>query len=190
MKKIIFSLSSIAFTILPTSQIISCQNKPTPDEDYFIPKLNDQPKSVEEIEILACEAYDKNRTYLEINYEKWDAYINSIPNWNQLSQEEKNQHNVSFNLNSIESQKRNIFQFWVNTYKYKIYQFNPEYDKTLTTPNGNKLNIKAENRNLYDYSLKLALEKKYTTKETKDHIQKIYNWGIQENPNTTSKKEK
>ncbi|QHX36395.1 hypothetical protein [Spiroplasma sp. BIUS-1] len=175
---------------MPTSQIISCQNKPTPDEDYFIPKLNDQPKSIEEIEILACEAYDKNQRYLEISTNKWDEYKNSIPNWNQLPQEERDKHNVSFSLNSIESQKQDIFYFWLDTYKYKIYQFNPEYTKTLTTPNGYKLNIKAGNRNLYDYSLKLALENQFTIKETKDHIQKIYNWGMQENPNTTSKKEK
>ncbi|QHX36393.1 hypothetical protein [Spiroplasma sp. BIUS-1] len=184
MKKIIFSLSTLIFTILPASQIISCQNKPTPDKDYFIPNLKEQPKSIEEIEVLTCEAYDKNQRYLEISDKEWEEYKNSIPNWNQLSQEEKNQHNVSFNLKSIESQKQDIFQFWVNTYKYKIYQFNTEYDKRFITPNGNKLNIKAENSNLYGYSLKLALESKYTTKKTKDHIQKIYNWGIQENPNT------
>ncbi|QHX36394.1 hypothetical protein [Spiroplasma sp. BIUS-1] len=190
MKKIIFSLSTLIFTILPASQIISCQNKPEPDEDYFIPNLKEQPKSIEEIEILACEAYDKNRTYTEISTNKWDEYKNSIPNWNQLSQKERDKHNVSFNLNSMESQKQYIFYFWVNTYEYKIYQFNPEYDKTLTTPNGNKLNISAQNNHSYDRVLKLYLEDQFITKETKDHIQKIYNWGMQENPNTTSKKEK
>ncbi|AUB31614.1 hypothetical protein [Spiroplasma floricola] len=189
MKKLLYIISGLSVTVFPTSNLISCKTKPKIDQDYNIPELNEQPKSIEEIEKLACEAYDKNQEYLNIKNEKWNKYKQSILNWNELGDEEKNKHREIFFTSSLEYQKQLIFQFWWgSTYQYKIYQFNPEYKKELMTLSGYKLDLKAENKELYSYSLKLFLNNEYLTNNTKEHIQKIYNWGIQDNPNARNKK--
>ncbi|WP_339020153.1 hypothetical protein [Spiroplasma endosymbiont of Atherix ibis] len=99
MKKILHIISGLSLTALPSRTLISCKTEPKNDSDYYIPKLNEQPKSIEEIEKLACIAYDKNQEYLNIYYEKWDKYKQNILNWNNLSEEEKNEHKNIFFTN-------------------------------------------------------------------------------------------
>ncbi|AUB31613.1 hypothetical protein [Spiroplasma floricola] len=189
MKKLLYIISGLLVTVFPTSNLISCKTEPKIDPDYYIPELNEQPKSIEEIEKLACEAYDKNQEYLNIKLENWLKYRDNIKNWDNLKEDEKDEHKINFFSNSIETQKSEIFQFWwFGTYQYKIYQFNPKYKKELITPLGYKLNLEANNKERYANNLNGSLNYRYSTVHTKQHIQKIYNWGIQDNPNANNKK--
>ncbi|ALD66069.1 hypothetical protein [Spiroplasma cantharicola] len=179
MKKLLLAFSSISLTAIPSLNIISCTPE-IEDEDYFIP--TEQPKNIEEIETNFKLAVDKNEDFLVQAYKEWAEHKIKI-DWDNLKKDEQDIERIKFNHNSIETQKSKIYIFWMWVYQYKIYQFDKNYKKELVTNNGIKRTLKAENEETFKFFLELALKNEFHNDKTKEHIKKMYDWGIQENPN-------
>ncbi len=181
MKKLLLTLSSISLTVIPSLNIISCKTT-IDDEDYFIP--TEQPKNIEEIEESAKIAKDKSDDYKINLEEEWIEYKIKI-DYENMTEEEQELERTDFSLNSIELQKDNIYRFWLAIYSYKVFQFNEEYSKEFKTDKGRTVRLSAKNKNEFEERSKSFFNDKYSNKKTKDHIKKMYDWAIQDNPNVS-----
>ncbi|WP_342258592.1 hypothetical protein [Spiroplasma endosymbiont of Dioctria linearis] len=92
---------------------------------------------------------------------------------------------MNYNLNSITKQKDIIFRFWMLIYSYKVFQFNENYSKELEIDNGRKIIFSAVSKEEFIRLSDIFLNDKYSNNETKDHLKKMYDWAIQDNPNVT-----
>ncbi len=182
MKKLLLTLSSISLTVMPSLNIISCQTK-NDDEDYFIP--TEQPKSIQEIEESVKKAVSKSDNF-KVNFEKeWSEYKIKI-DYENMTDEEQEKEWMNYNLNSINTQKDSIFRFWKLVYAYKVFQFNENYSEELEIDNGTKIIFSAVSKEDFIWlSGDVFLNDKYSNKKTKDHLKKMYDWAIQDNPNVS-----
>ncbi len=181
MKKLLLTLSSISLTVMPSLNIISCQTT-IDDEDYFIP--TDQPKNIEEIEESVKIATDKSEDF-KINLEKeWNEYKVKI-DYENMTEEEQELEKVNFRFNSINLQKDNIYRFWLVIYSYKVFQFDEEYSNEFETDKGWKVRLSAINKNEFEEISKFYFNDEDSNKKTKEHLKKMYDWAIQDNPNVS-----
>ncbi len=179
MKKLLLTLSSISLTVMPSLNIISCQTD-IDDEDYFIP--TEQPKNIEEIEISTMIYHDKSEDLKIELTELWSEHKIKV-SFDDMSKEEQEIERIKFHVNSEKVQKEAISRFWVGIYGYKISQFDENYINERITEKDRKIKIEAQSKDYIDYSLKSLSNNEFYTLKTKEHVEKIYNWAIMENPN-------
>ncbi|WP_339034428.1 hypothetical protein [Spiroplasma endosymbiont of Cantharis rufa] len=129
-------------------------------------------------------ATDKSEDF-KINLEKeWNEYKIKI-DYENMTEEEQELEKINFRFNSINLQKDTIYRFWLRIYSYKVFQFDEEYSNEFVTDKGLKVRFSARNKNEFEESAKNFFNDKDSNKKTKDHLKKMYDWAIQDNPNVS-----